>query len=418
MRQGLQTAELGEVAPPAGADVFVQHIRERRIGLRQPAARGDAVGFVIEARRPYLSEFGEYRLLHQRRMQGRYPVDRVAGHHREIGHADPALALFIDQGYAAQHFCVCPLGAQLGKKARVDAIDDLQMARQDAAEHLHRPGLQCLVHQRVVGIRENTLAQRPGLVPGHGVFIEQQAHQLRDRQHRVGVVEVDADLGGQLAEVFMRLAVTAQQILYAGANEEIFLVQTQLAPGGRGVIRIEHPADVLGVVFALDCGEIIAPVECAEIDFVGGLGRPQAQGVGGLRVVAGDDGVVGHGLHLVGADPLVNPFFFHHMAAELHPVHHLGAGKFPWVALGQPVIGNFDLPTVHNGLAEHAVVVADAVAKAWNIERGHGVQKTGRQPPQAAVAQSRIRLQLTDGRHIHAKVQQRLPHPGTQAQGQ
>ena len=216
----------------------------------------------------------------------------------------------------------------------------------------------------------------------------------------------------------MRLAVTAQQILHAGADKEIFLVQTQLAPGRCGVVRVQHPADVLRVVFALDRGEIIAAVERAEIDFVGGLGRPQAQGVGGLRVVAGDDGVVGHGLHLVGADPLVDTFFFHHMATELHPVHHLGAGKLPRVALGQPVVGNLDLPTVHNGLAEHAVVVADAVAKARNIERGHGVQKTGRQAPQAAVTQSCVRLQLTDGCHIHPEVQQRLPHPAAQAQGQ
>ena len=234
----------------------------------------------------------------------------------------------------------------------------------------------------------------------------------------MGVVQVDADLGGQVAEVLVGLAVAAQQILHAGADEEVFLVQAQLAPGGRGVVRVQHTADILRVVFALDSRKIIATVERAKIDFVGGLGRPQAQGVGGLRVVAGDDGVVGHGLHLIGADPLVNTFVFHHMTAELHPVHHLGPGKFPWVALRQPVVGNLDLPTVHNGLAEHAVVVADAVTKARNIERGHGVQKTGRQPPQAAVAQSRIRLEFADGRHIHAEVQQRLPHPATQAQGQ
>ena len=250
------------------------------------------------------------------------------------------------------------------------------------------------------------------------MFIKQQAHQLGDRQHRMGVVQVDADLGRQVAEVLMGLAVAAQQILHAGADEEIFLVQAQLAPGGRGVVRVQHTADILRVVFALHSRKIIAPVESAEIDFVGGLGRPQAQGVGGLRVVAGDDGVVGHGLYLIGADPLVKPFFFHHVTAELHPVHHFGAGKFPWVALRQPIVGNLDLPSVHNGLAEHAVVVADTVTKARDIQRSHGVQKTGRQPPQAAVAQSRIRLQLTDGRHIHAKVQQRLPHPGTQAQCQ
>jgi len=85
-------------------------------------------------------------------MQGRYAVDRMAGHHREIGHANPALALFIHQGYTAQQLRVGPFSAQVGEKVCVDVKDDLQMARQDAAEHGHWPGLQCLVHQRVVGV--------------------------------------------------------------------------------------------------------------------------------------------------------------------------------------------------------------------------------------------------------------------------
>ena len=97
MRQRCQTTELGQVTPPAGANIFVKHPRQCRIGLCQPAARRDAVSFIVEARWPQLRKFGKYRLLHQRRMQGRNPVDRVARHHRQIGHTHPALALFVHQ---------------------------------------------------------------------------------------------------------------------------------------------------------------------------------------------------------------------------------------------------------------------------------------------------------------------------------
>ena len=90
----------------------------------------------------------------------------------------------------------------------------------------------------------------------------------------MGVVEVNADLGGQLFEIRMCLEVAAQQVLHAGANEEVFLVQAQLSAGRRGVIRVKDTADIFRVIFAFHGSKIIAPVESAEVDFVGGLGRP------------------------------------------------------------------------------------------------------------------------------------------------
>ena len=38
----------------------------------------------------------------------------------------------------------------------VDAIDDLQMPRQDALEQCHRPGLERLRQQRVIGVGERS----------------------------------------------------------------------------------------------------------------------------------------------------------------------------------------------------------------------------------------------------------------------
>ena len=49
-----------------------------------------------------------------------------------------------------------------------------------------------------------------------------------------------------------------------------------------------------------------------------------------------------------------------------------------------------------DGLREHAVLVADAVAEGRQAQRGHRIQEAGRQPAQAAVAQGGIGLVLLD----------------------
>jgi hypothetical protein len=83
-----------------------------------------------------------------------------------------------------------------------------------------------------------------------------------------------------------------------------------------------------------------------------------------------------------------------HAAAEAHAVVHLGPLELPGVAAREPVVGRFDLLAVDDALAEHAVLVADAVAHARHAERGHRIEETGREPAQAAVAQRRIGLAL------------------------
>ena len=106
------------------------------------------------------------------------------------------------------------------------------------------------------------------------------------------------------------------------------------------------------------------------------------------------------------------------MAAELHAVVHLGARKLPRVAVGEPVVRHLDLAAVHDRLLEHAVVVANAVAKAGNIQRGHGIQKASGQAAQATVAQSSVGLQLGHRVDVYAKVGQSLFDALAQAHGE
>ena len=58
-------------------------------------------------------------------------------------------------------------------------------------------------------------------------MIDQQPHQLGDRDRGVGVVELDRGLVGQRADVAEILDVAADDVLDRGRGEEILLPQPQ-----------------------------------------------------------------------------------------------------------------------------------------------------------------------------------------------
>ncbi|MNC09182.1 hypothetical protein D3C75_568010 [compost metagenome] len=64
--KGEQT--LFRVVQHLGAKGIDQHRGQLGVGLIQPAAEGDAVGFVVDPLRVELVQFGEHRLTHQLRM--------------------------------------------------------------------------------------------------------------------------------------------------------------------------------------------------------------------------------------------------------------------------------------------------------------------------------------------------------------
>ncbi len=68
------------------------------------------------------------------------------------------------------------------------------------------------------------------------------------------------------------------------------------------------------------------------------------------------------------------------------------AHDLPGVRAAEPVVRLFLLPAVTDGLAEHAVFVPQPVAHCRELHRGHRVEEAGRQAPQPAVAQARVRF--------------------------
>jgi len=395
-----QARELVERQPPAAADAAVDQGRQARVGLRQPAPRRDAVGHVGEALGPQAGEVGEDGLGQQVGMQGRDAVDLVAADDRKMRHAHAALAAMrptlVDQAQATQETIVArPVRGRVGQELAVDAEDDLQVPRQDLLHQRHGPGLQRFGHQRVVGVAEDLARDGPGRDPAEAVLVDEQAHQLGHADGRVRVIEVDGHLVGQIGEPAVLGQVAGQDVLDAGAGEEVFLAQAQFAPGGCAVVGVEHPTDVLVLVLELGRACIVAGVEGVQVDLRRCHGLPQAQGADAFGAVAGDDHVIGFGVDLTGMAPgghvgRVGGGF--HPAPEAHRVVHADTRKFPGRTVFEPGVGRFDLAATLYALLEHAELVADAVAEGRQLQCRHAVEEARGQAAEAAVAQRGVGL--------------------------
>ena len=169
--------ELAEIGSPGAANVLIQHFRERRVGQRQPATRRHAVGDVAEASRENLRKISKQRLHHQVGVQLGNAVNLVAHHHRQPCHTHTTAVRFIDNRRPPQQSGIVRiLFLQRLQEVVVDFKDDLQMARQNFAQHIDRPGLQRFAHQGVVGIREDLAADLKRIVPAELMLIDQQTH--------------------------------------------------------------------------------------------------------------------------------------------------------------------------------------------------------------------------------------------------
>ena len=243
---GFEKFQLRGIVEHGFAAGLAQQIGQLRVGQHQPAPEGDAVGLVGDAARIKMIEVVEHGLLHQVGMHRRDAVDAVRSDEGQLPHPHPAAGPLVDQRYRGAEIDVAGTAGIGQRQMRdIDAVDDLQMARQQPFEQFDRPGLERFRQQRVVGVGQRRHRDLPGIVPADVVEIDQDAHQLGDGEARMGVVELHRGLRRQPAQLPVGGEVTFDQILQRGRDEEIFLAQPQLAAGRALVIRVEELADRL-----------------------------------------------------------------------------------------------------------------------------------------------------------------------------
>ena len=378
----------GQVPHPlVRAGDLVQQGGQTRVALAQPAARGHAIGLVVEALGPDRVPLLEGVTLDDLGVQRGHAVDGVGGVAGDPGHVDHAA---VDRGHVVDGALVHAALGQIQAEATVDLVDDLQHAREQALEDGDLPGLQGLGQHGVVGVGEGLGDLGPGVVPAQAVLVHEDAHELGDGEHRVGVIELDGVVVGESAQVLTVVGhVVLDDLLQGGGAEEVLLAHAQELALVGGVIGVEDAGDVRGPL-ALDdrVGKALG-VEGVVVELLHALGLPQAQGAHVLRAVAGDRHVVGDGAHgqVVVTDD----------ALSLLTTDDEG------VALFHPGVGVLGLETVREELLEQAVAVEDAVAGHRQVQGGAGVKEAGGQAAQASVAQCCVRLLLQDVAEVAAE---------------
>jgi hypothetical protein len=182
----------------------------------------------------------------------------------------------------------------------VDAEDDLQVARQHMLHQRHRPGLQRLGHQRVVGVAERCACTSPRR-RSQGMPCSSHSSRISSATPMAGWVSLRwiATLSARLSSVPCSRRWRARMSwIDALADEEVLLAQPQLAAGRRAVVRVQHPGDVLVLVLELGGARVVAGVEGVQVDVRRRHRLPQPQRADLVGAVAGDHHVVGLGRHL------------------------------------------------------------------------------------------------------------------------
>ena len=200
-------------------------------------------------------------------------------------------------------------------------------------------------------------------------------------------------------------------LLYGCGDEEILLFQAQLLACVMVVIGIEHVHQVSGQILLLNRLAVVTLVKSVQTEACHGLRIPDTQGIHNAVAVSHDGKIVGNGSHclitlLHEMISAVLVAVYGHVAAEFHYLGILGPAQFKRIAVRQPVVRHLDLETVLNLLFEHTVTVADTAAVSRIPQCCQGIQETGCQTSQAAVAQSGIRLLILKHVDIHAQLLQ------------
>jgi hypothetical protein len=394
-----QLRQRGQVGwHPARAEPPRDQAGEARVRVQKPAPRRDAVGLVVEALGPELVKISQEILHDEIAVQLGHAVDAVRADGREVRHADLPHGPFFDDRHACHALDLTrPAALHLVQEALVDLVDDLNVARQHALEDADGPALERFRHERVIGVTEGSLRDRPGALPLQHLDVHEHAHQLGDRDRWVRVVQLDRRVIGQLLPGALALFEGAEDVGDRARHEEVLLFEPQLLALLSCVVRVEHLGDILHFDLLFDRARVVALVEQIEIEVARRARGPQPQCVHGVGVVTDDKRVVGHthdalAVHPIEAHLAAVGAPHMHLAVELHALHVLMARQLPGIAVLQPSIPVLDLLTAVDVLLEDAVFVANAVADSRQVERRQRIHEAGRQATEAAIAEARVAL--------------------------
>ena len=208
-------------------------------------------------------------------MDFRHAVGAVRADNRQIGHAHFFIRPGLDQAHPPRQRLVARIAApHLGEETPVDFVNDIQVPRQHLQEIPHRPAFQRLRQQRVVRVGQRPLRQVPRHIPAKLRLVEQDAHQLRHRQRRVRVVQLNRRLVGQRAPIRIVAPEPAHQVGQRARHQEILLRKPQRLAHFRGIVGIQNPRQRLRGNAAHHGAHEIARAEFLKVEIIRRHGAP------------------------------------------------------------------------------------------------------------------------------------------------
>ena len=376
IRESHQLLELGRILAEARADVLLEHRREARIALQEPATEGDAVRLVIKLLRVEFVEVMELRVLQDLRMQRGDTIRGMREMDVHMCHVDDIV--LVDDGERRIF--------RAGPCQRVELLDDRHQLRNDRVEVRARPLFKCLRKNRMIRISAGLRHNLDRLLEVDAVLAE-QADELRDDHARVRVVDLDRRVVREIMVVTATCCALLEDQLRTGGHHQILLVDTETTAGLVGIVRVEEQRQVL-----VD-GGLVEGDAVMDDALVDGIEVEEVQGVRAALVAGHRELIEACGIRL---------------ACELHRIGHVGLLR-PAVR-GQPWVRLFVLDIPLEGLVEQAEVVAEANAVARQVQCRKRIQEAGCETAEAAVAEGWLRLDFLDVGHALSDRRQRVAH--------
>ena len=371
---------------------LVKEGRQARVALLEPTTWSHAIGLVIKALGPNRVPLFERLTLDNFSVQCGHAVDRVRGVAGNPRHTDSVAR---DGSHVVDG---CAINAALGHvqaETTIDLANDFRNTGEETIEDVDIPGLQSLSQDRVVRVRESMGDNFPCFFPAEAVLIHEDAHEFRDSQNRVRVIElngIELRKAAQIIAVFCDVVIN--DCLQRSRAEEVLLAHAQNLTFEGRIVGVQHTGNIHGAFTINDrVGEALR-VEGIVVEVLHGLSLPQAQRIDVLRAVAGNRHVIRNS-----ADSQIrvanNALFFL-------------AANDEGVTLFHPRVGMLSLEAVIEKLLEQTVTVQNTVASNRQIQGCARIQEARSQSTKATVTQCCIGLFFQDHGQVFTQCRQGL----------
>ena len=206
----------------------------------------------------------------------------------------------------------------------------------------------------------------------------------------MSIVDVYSYLIGQRVDSLVVLKMLFEYGLYGSRYEEILLLESEHLAFLMVVCGIKHFTDTLCKSLLLQRLDVFALGKKFHIEIHGSLCSPKSQLVYSRHVVTADIHIVRDCFYriavlLLYVKSVLLPSLLY-SSAEFYGKGIFHTGRQPYVAVFQPFVGKFYLPTVFNLLFENTVIVSYGKTACYVIEIGKRFHISSRKSSQSSVA--------------------------------